>query len=128
MPLRFVLLRHECPARFSKPSHWDFMLESDGRLMTWELRELPAAWQVALQLESADALPLTPATRLADHRLEYLDYEGPIAGDRGSVSCVDRGTYQVQQESPTQLMVELEGLILSGSVSLTQQENSWEVG
>jgi hypothetical protein len=105
------------------------MLESDGRLMTWELRELPAAWQVALQPESVDALPLAQATRLADHRLEYLDYEGPISGDRGSVCRVDRGTYQVRQETASQLTVELEGSLLRGPVSLLmQQGNSWEVG
>jgi hypothetical protein len=128
MSHRFVLLRHECPAQFAKPSHWDFMLETDGRLMTWELRRLPTSWLVAFQLEYADASPLAPATRLADHRLEYLDYEGPISGDRGSVCCVDRGTYQVRQESAAQLMVELEGSVLSGSVSLIRQGNSWEVG
>jgi hypothetical protein len=105
------------------------MLETEGHLMTWELRQLPALWLVALQLESADTLPLAPATRLADHRLKYLDYEGPIAGDRGSVCRVDRGTYQILKETAGQLMVELEGSFLRGTISLTmQQGNSWEVG
>ncbi len=128
MSRRFVLLRHECPAQFAKPSHWDFMLESDGVLMTWELRQLPSSWLVALQLKSADASPTASATRLADHRLAYLDYEGPISGNRGSVRRVDHGTYQVLQEDAGRLVVELEGSVLSGSVTLLQQGNSWEIG
>lgn len=33
------------------------------------------------------------ATPIADHRLLYLDYEGPVAGDRGIVECWDRGPF-----------------------------------
>ena len=36
---------------------------------------------------------------LPDHRLAYLDYEGPISGDRGSVTRWDRGTYDVEHQS-----------------------------
>jgi len=32
------------------------------------------------------------AERIADHRPEYLDYEGPISGDRGSVRLLSRGS------------------------------------
>ena len=42
---RFVLLHHECPPGYVKPSHWDFMLEFGDVLWTWELRELPAGWR-----------------------------------------------------------------------------------
>ncbi len=66
--------------------------------------------------------------RLADHRLAYLDYEGPLSGNRGSVRCVDRGTYDVVKECSERLVVELQGSILSGSVTLLQQGSSWEIG
>lgn len=136
MSRRFVLLRHECPAEFAKPSHWDFMLEADGVLMTWELRRLPSSWLVALQQQAVSRAPsplfdgrtTAPAIRLADHRLAYLDYEGPLSGNRGSVRCVDRGTYDVVKECSERLVVELQGSILSGSVTLLQQGSSWEVG
>ncbi len=32
--------------------------------------------------------------RLKDHRLEYLDYEGHISGNRGQVYRIDRGRYR----------------------------------
>ncbi len=136
MSRRFVLLRHECPDEFGTPSHWDFMLEADGVLMTWELHRLPSSWSAALQqraVPSPTTSPTTspsaaPAIRLADHRLAYLDYEGPLSGKRGSVQCVDRGTYDVVKECSERLVVELQGSILSGSVTLLQQGSSWEVG
>ena len=136
----FVLLRHVCPDEFETPSHWDFMLEADGVLMTWQLRRLPSSWSAALQ-QRAVSSPTTaptpspttspttaPAIRLADHRLAYLDYEGPLSGNRGSVRCVDRGTYEVVKECSERLVVELQGSILSGAVTLLQQGSSWEIG
>ena len=136
MSRRFVLLRHECPDEFGTPSHWDFMLEADRVLMTWQLRRLPSSWSAALQqraVSSPTTSPTTspstaPAIRLADHRLAYLDYEGPLSGDRGSVRCVDRGMYLMVKECSERLVVELQGSILSGSVTLLQQGSSWEIG
>jgi len=84
---RFVILWHHWPAcpRTTLPFHWDLMFESAGRLATWGL-------------ESVDFTHLTaPATQLPDHRLEYLDYQGAISGDRGSVSRVVSGRYQTKQ-------------------------------
>ena len=59
------------------------MLEQDGVLRTWALAEEPAA-----QAEIA-------AEALGDHRLDYLEYEGPVSGDRGSVSRWDEGEYEM---------------------------------
>ncbi len=128
MSRRFVLLRHECPDEFGTPSHWDFMLEADGVLMTWELRRLPSSWSAALQQRPVSSPATAPAIRLADHRLAYLDYEGPLSGNRGSVRCVDRGTYDLMKECSERVVVELQGSILSGSVTLLQQGSSWEIG
>lgn len=94
---RFVLLRHECPPEQGTSSHWDLMLERDGALMTWRLAALPAAGE-----------PLA-ATRLADHRLAYLDVEGPVSGGRGEVQRVDKGEYLLLDETPSELQVELYG-------------------
>lgn len=102
---RFVLLYHECPPSYGKPSHWDLMLERDGVLLTWSLPALPAAWGGAEGL----AAEQVAATRLADHRIAYLDYEGPISGDRGVVTRVDGGEYEVIEESDEIIRVRLRG-------------------
>lgn len=123
---RFVLLRHECPPDWEKPSHWDFMLESDGVLWTWELRELPSSWAAALGLEVASDLNTVSAFRLADHRLAYLDYEGPVSGNRGHVTRSDAGNFQWIRQTPERLEVSLDGELLRGSVTLTRDE-AWQL-
>ena len=101
---RFVLLYHECPPSLGKPSHWDLMLERDGVLLTWNLLALPETWG-----GEAAGFEEIAATRIADHRLEYLDYEGPISGGRGSVTRADRGEYDVLGEADGALRVRLRG-------------------
>lgn len=99
----FVLLRHEMPAGAAVDSHWDLMLEQTGYLYTLRLNRLPV-----LDITVEDIAPLASdehsqrsaagcslvVKRLPDHRKKYLDYEGPISGDRGEVFRVLRGTFR----------------------------------
>lgn len=86
--MRFVVLHHQVPEEgnvaelVARGSHYDLMLESNQILLTWAL----AKWPLAIG-ESTTARELPP------HRLTYLDYEGPISGNRGTVTRVCRGTY-----------------------------------
>lgn len=95
---RFVILRHESP----RGLHFDFMLEMGDVLKTWALPRLP---EPGVEM---------PCESLGDHRPEYLDYEGPVSGGRGSVVRYDRGTYLIVHESESQLAVELSGEKLIG--------------
>lgn len=88
------------PANSPRPDHWDLMFESEGRLLTWAVDELPVAGAALI------------GQPLADHRIDYLNYEGPISGDRGSVTRISGGTFRrVDQSSQAtgvnQLVVEL---------------------
>ena len=116
MSQRFVLLRHQCPEVFSKPSHWDFMLESEGTLLTWQLDELPASWAKVLGTEASGLSDAVVTKRLADHRLEYLDYQGPVPGNRGHVIRVACGEFSWQEKAENRLIVRLEGDLASGVV------------
>jgi hypothetical protein len=100
---RFVVLEHDHPYL-----HWDFMLEDGDALRTWRLAKPP---QAAARIS---------AQRLADHRLQYLDYEGPVSGDRGSVRRWDRGEYTVKSEQPPMLELALQGAKLRGSALLNE--------
>ena len=62
--------------------HWDLLMERDGTLASWRLLK-PV---VCGQWIDAETLP--------DHRMMYLDYEGPVSRDRGSVKRIASGTYQ----------------------------------
>lgn len=86
--------------------HFDFMLESAGALKTWALPQAP---QPGLEM---------PCEVLPDHRLAYLDYEGPISGDRGAVTRWDRGTYSIERQSDAEWVVTLAGEKVAGKVVL----------
>lgn len=95
---RFVILTHDFPGL-----HWDLMLENSAVLRAWRLLEPPDS-----------PLPI-PLEALPDHRKLYLDYEGPISGDRGSVSRWDAGDYDVVSEEAGDLTVRLAGAKLVGT-------------
>jgi hypothetical protein len=98
---RFVLLEHNWNG-----VHWDFMLETGEVLRTWAI-DAPIVWGRSL-----------PARALGDHRKIYLDYEGPIAGDRGSVRRADGGTFRVLVWLREHVLVEVSGSQLVGEVDL----------
>src|SRR5436190_3749443 len=98
---RFVLLYHDCPPTYERTSHWDLMLESGDVLRTWALERLPRDWRAVRSITSAvhPNCPLlageniVAALQLRDHRRDYLELEGPLTGDRGTVMRVAVGTY-----------------------------------
>ena len=91
---RFVVLRHELPPDSPRGSHYDLMLEAGGVLQTWACEKLPRLGQTVA------------AERLPDHRLAYLDYEGPVSG-RGDVTRVLSGEYESVTERADELQARL---------------------
>jgi hypothetical protein len=105
---RFVVLEHDHPFL-----HWDLMLEAGESLRTWRLAAPPAPGVV------------TEATPLGDHRRLYLDYEGPVSGDRGRVSRWDHGAFAGDCEGE-ELVVRLDGARLRGVLRLGRQpDGTW---
>lgn len=103
---RFVILRHDPEPGSSQRLHWDFMLEEGSSLLTWSLQDEP--------------FPNChiSAEQLADHRLEYIDFEGPVSRARGRVSRWDAGTYEWRVRTLDELAINLHGQKLHGQVHL----------
>jgi hypothetical protein len=102
---RFVILEHNHPTL-----HWDLMLEDGDSLRTWRLAQAPASANRIIQ-----------ATALPPHRLTYLDYEGPVSGNRGSVTRWDRGDYELLTAATVDvLLLALRGERIHGRACLTQ--------
>src|SRR5437764_12400592 len=87
---RFVILEHDWPTR-----HWDLLLEAGDVLRAWRLLEEPELGQTIR------------AEPNADHRLMYLDYEGPVSGDRGSVKRWAAGVFQCSRNDSAEVMVDV---------------------
>src|SRR5207244_11699328 len=68
------------------------------------------------------------ALAIGDHRLAYLDYEGPVSGKRGTVQKWDAGTYEAVSVSPTHWTLRLHGERWRGTIALRQRrEPLWNV-
>lgn len=105
---RFVILRHELPDATERSLHWDVMLEAGDILMTWALQQEPE-YGVAIA-----------ATQLANHRREYLNYEGPISGGRGVVNRWDQGEFVWRRLNADECIASLRGEILIGEARFKQ--------
>ena len=112
---RFVILTHDHPML-----HWDLLLEdvSAGHLLTWRL------------LQEPDSVTTIPAEPLSPHRLAYLDYEGPVSGNRGTVAQWDAGRYErhhsdESSETIAPFTVRLRGRRLNGIFQFSDADRAW---
>ncbi len=107
---RFVILEHDYPLR-----HWDFMLENGDRLRAWKLLDNPED----LLKQSKQGFSIR-ANTAQNHRLIYLDYEGPVSSNRGFVTQFDKGTFDWVENNNEQVKIHLNGQRLKGIAELTK--------
>jgi hypothetical protein len=97
--------------------HWDFMVLVGDSLATWQL--------------DTDPRPLSPgqsitARKLADHRIAYLDYQGPVSRQRGLVVRKDRGRCRLLETSADLWGLELSQGQLRGHWRIARQcDDTW---
>lgn len=107
--MNYVILEHNWNG-----IHFDLMLHQDNSLKTWRLTN---------RLQEG----IQTATSLADHRLDYLTYEGPVSGNRGTVKRIASGEYTTVAKSESQWQVTLRG-ILRGTMKLTHlKKENWQL-
>ncbi len=95
-----VLLSHELP---DATSHVDWMIASEPRG-----REPLVTFRLGSRIDEMDADQEILAHRIDDHRAEYLTYEGPVSGDRGTVRRLTRGTVVSWERSGDRWQMEIE--------------------
>lgn len=105
---RFVVLQHDHPEL-----HWDLFLDTGETLRAWRLLSDPG--QLPARAEQG-----------ADHRRVYLDYEGPVSGDRGSVKGWDKGRYRILECSKDRLTMDFAGEQLVGVYTLQREQDDWK--
>src|SRR5262245_19855613 len=109
--LRYVILHHDHPA-----PHYDLMLEQGDTLRTWRLPVPPSSGQTL------------PAAASFAHRLAYLDYEGPVSGDRGHVLRWDRGIFTGDLQTEPAVTIRCQGERLYGTLRLERRhDDQWEL-
>lgn len=104
---RFVILAHDWPQ-----PHFDLLLEAGSVLKSWRLFDEPNAnVHVVAELNG-------------DHRMAYLEYEGPVGGDRGSVTRWDSGSYEGDIGRPT-WQVHWSGERVQGVAEMNESEGRY---
>lgn len=88
------------------------MLDRGESLATWTLPLPPASDHVL------------PARSLADHRREYLDYEGPVFDNRGAVSKWDEGHFEWVENERDCVVVDLIGQKIIGRVRIEASDDT----
>ena len=91
------------------------MLEHGEVLVTWQLSDEPV---------DASSLPI-PARSIGDHRKAYLDYEGPVSGDRGHVKRVDGGAVDILELTAQRSVFDLRGDRFSGRFRMRLGDDGW---
>ncbi len=107
--VRFVVLFHSQ----TEGDHYDLMIENENALATWKMLASPENSRIG------DLI----ATRIGEHRIAYLDYEGPISGDRGHVTRHDSGTCKLEWTADDEWRVRFEGARLRGRVILKRDHH-----
>lgn len=110
----FVVLHHAD----RQGAHYDLMIDRGEHLATWKSSQPP---------EEAQASPLT-CQRIGDHRRMYLEYEGPVSGDRGTVRRHDSGSCEVRVQAVDRWHIQFHGERLIGDYELARMaDGSWEL-
>jgi hypothetical protein len=113
---RFVVLRHEQHSGV----HFDLMIDRGDSLATWQC---PAPPETATNADMQ-------CRRIGEHRRAYLEYEGPISGDRGSVTRHDQGFCRIVSWTGDACDLEFRGQRLNGRFRLqreTADTQSWRL-
>jgi len=108
---RYCVLRHTDHSDPARNDHYDLLLEQDHWLATWEIQQWPPTRS-------------QPAERLPDHRLEYLQNEGPVGGGRGTVRRVSEGTLEWLSVTDQRLVARLSGRCFSGVIHLSFESDN----
>src|ERR1043166_2404 len=107
---RFVILEPDHPQL-----HRDLMLETGDVLRTWRLMRPPEIPGETIE-----------AVAIGDHRKAYLDYEGPVSGNRGSVRRWDAGEHEADESTGSFRLV-FHGQRLRGAARLGRlQAGAWQ--
>jgi len=104
---RYTIAYHDLGPK--DPGHYDLFFEREGALKSWRVAK-------------AEFSESQKATEAKDHALKYLDFEGKLSGDRGTVSVWDTGQYLEDAWGPGSIQVALSGKKLKTRLRLVRSK------
>ncbi len=112
----FVIQQHQQPQ--PQQLHWDLLLQTGTVLATWQIPEPPENWPKKS----------ITCTKIFDHRLKYLTYQGPLSDNRGHIKIVATGRYQPLQITENLWQLTLTGDNINGELNLQHLDmDQWQM-
>ena len=113
--MRYVLLKHDKQEDF----HVDFLLDcGEERLLTWQISDKTLTNFLMGEVifldfikspNSIDRTFYSKCLRIFDHRRKYLDFSGDLGNDRGQVSRLEYGTWELLEMTAHRLVIKTFG-------------------
>jgi len=124
---RFVLSKHESKSDF----HIDFFVDFGGEsLLTWKICDKNFAGFISndekffnfteSQIGIGDTFFLN-CQRIFDHRRKYLDFSGDLGDDRGRVTRIECGTWELLELNAHRLTIKTVGTRLNDNLPTVKQ-------
>ena len=119
MPKAFAILIHTGQGA----GHYDFLLEQtqQASASTWQFTDNPLELMLPGDVNQTKIV----GRKIQDHRLMYLDYEGPLSNGRGQVRRLDGGTYEIISQADTKMIFCLSGGAMQGLFTLELTDGHW---
>ena len=122
--LRFVVHEH---IRSGHPRHWDLMLEQSPCVPSTEYNATLETFRLpcpAAELRKNTII----ITKIMDHPIRFLSYEGAVNNGEGNVKIIARGEYEKLSEDAGHMMLSFHGDNLSGKYQLEYSEGDcWKL-
>ena len=111
--MKYVIQNH-----IAEDEHFDLMIETKDidALLTWKIGKK--------DLDTLINGSIIKAEKLADHRKEYLTYEGTVSKGRGIVKIFDSGECRTVLCKTSNFKFELNGKKLKGIIFLENTDNN----
>jgi len=127
-PGRYVILLHQWPEGplrcFEETESDEAVIQRGGDHFDWMFQgdSCLATWATADQISVGKNAEIG-AIRLPDHRAAYLDYEGAVSGNRGTVTRVESGDFRLISASADHYEIQTLG-DRSGVLLICRAKNS----
>jgi hypothetical protein len=110
--MKFIIFYHY---KIEEP-HYDLMIESEDLLDSWRIPEM--------NLESLLNGEVIEITSIHSHNKKYLDYEGELSSEKGSVEIYDKGATTYTNFDSPEFEVLIFGSILTGRLLFSKIEDN----
>ena len=114
MNLNYSIIKHTLS---DYTFHYDFLIKKNDILQCWQFSSIA-------NIEIGE---LIFCKKIFDHRLKYLNYQGPISNNRGKVQIIQNGFLEIIIQEDNLVRFRIDSELLNGNFEIRKiQSEAWE--